>query len=269
MQLKNCTGQDLDKSKARIKELKRTNLLKTIIVDDTNKALFCYVPKVASGNWKRIFLILTGKYDQDANIETTMAHKETLLKNLADYSLQDIQDKIANYHSFVVVREPMERLLSAYVNKIHFDYTGKFQRLFGKKMLKYTKQKAYIGGGKWNITFGEFVEFLTSEPEREAFELHWERIHKICHPCLLKYHFVGHYENLSHDASAIIKMAAPKTNLKFPHYSIKSSTTSMKMDYFKTITQAQLRKLFKLYKKDYLLFGYSIPENLYEVAQRR
>jgi len=247
-----------------LEELKRRNLLKTIIVDERNKVLFCYVPKVASGNWKRIFLVLAGKYKQYSNIETTIAHKETLLKNLADYFSEDIQHKVTHYRSFTVVREPMERLLSAYINKIHFDYTGKFQRLFGKNMLKYTRQKDYLDSGKWNVTFEEFVEFLTNEPERDAFELHWERMHKICHPCLLKYDYVGHYENLSHDASVIIKMAAANTNMSFPHKSINSSTKHMMMKYFKTITKAQLKKLLTLYEQDYSLFAYSLPEYLYE-----
>lgn len=270
--MKYCSTQSLDDSVARLKQLKTKNLLKTIIVDEKNKVLFCYVPKVASGNWKRIFLVLNGKYNQASSIQATIAHKEELLSNLGDFSADEILDKIRNYRSYIMVREPVERLLSAYINKIHFDYTGKFQKLFGRTMLKYTKQKKYILGGKWNVTFEEFIHFLTSEPEEKAFELHWERIHKFCHPCLLNYDYVGHYENLSRDASAIIKMTAPFSGLSFPFYRVNSSsstTKSMMTKYFKTVTQTQLTKLLNLYKQDYLTFGYPIPKYLYGVAQRQ
>lgn len=219
-----------------------------------------------------MFLILTDRFSNMSSIQTSVAHDQFSLPSLSDLTVEQIRDKITNYRSYVMVREPMERLLSAYINKIHTDPTGKFQRLFGAKMLKYTKHKAYIQGReKWNVTFEEFVRFLTQESEKDAFELHWERISEICHPCLLDFDYVGHYEALSHDALHIIKMVDPESNVTFPVYQVDSSYKSARskmVDYFKTISLSQLRKLLELYKQDYLLFGYSVPKYLFKVVQK-
>lgn len=261
-----CQKYGLDKDND-FKSLKASKRFKTVIVDDKHKTLFCYLPKVASGNWKKIFLVLKGEFQDVNDIEPTVAHKESLLKTLGNSTYGEIRKKINSYQSYAVVREPMSRLLSAYLNKIYHDYTGKFYRLFGKKIAKYSKD---IGDRKeqHKISFPEFVEFLTKAPVKEAFEIHWERMHKLCNPCLINYTIIGKYENLLSDAQDIIESIVRKTSILFPTYTSVQDTTSLMEEYFSQITETQLERLLSLYELDYFLFDYPKPLHLFKVVKK-
>ncbi|CAH3022964.1 unnamed protein product [Porites evermanni] len=83
-----------------------------IIVNDEYKVIFCYIPKVACSQWKRVFLALDNRTDVD-DVHDNKHYKFLLY----DYSDEDIKVRLKSYFKFVFVREPLERLLSAYNNK--------------------------------------------------------------------------------------------------------------------------------------------------------
>ena len=84
-----------------------------IIVNDEYKVIFCYIPKVACTQWKLVFLALDNRTDVDDVHDDKHLHK--FLFN--DYSDEDIKVRLQSYFKFLFVREPLERLLSAYNDK--------------------------------------------------------------------------------------------------------------------------------------------------------
>ncbi|KAF3860040.1 hypothetical protein F7725_000295 [Dissostichus mawsoni] len=95
----------------------------------------------------------------------------------------------------------------------------------------------------------------------EPFNEHWERVHSLCHPCLIHYDVVGKYETLEPDAQAVLSLAGVEGSLQFPT-SGKSTRTdgNMAARYFKHISPFYQKKLFNLYRMDFLLFNYSTPD---------
>uniref|UniRef100_A0A2K6TK04 Carbohydrate sulfotransferase n=1 Tax=Saimiri boliviensis boliviensis TaxID=39432 RepID=A0A2K6TK04_SAIBB len=93
--------------------------LRHVLVDDTHGLLYCYVPKVACTNWKRVLLALSGKARGDPRaIPAHEAHAPGRLPSLADFSPAEINRRLRAYLTFLFVREPFERLASAYRNKL-------------------------------------------------------------------------------------------------------------------------------------------------------
>uniref|UniRef100_A0A2K5YBB2 Carbohydrate sulfotransferase n=2 Tax=Mandrillus leucophaeus TaxID=9568 RepID=A0A2K5YBB2_MANLE len=93
--------------------------LRHVLVDDAHGLLYCYVPKVACTNWKRVLLALSGQTRGDPRaIPAHEAHAPGRLPSLADFSPAEINRRLRAYLAFLFVREPFERLASAYRNKL-------------------------------------------------------------------------------------------------------------------------------------------------------
>lgn len=79
--------------------------------------------QVACTNWKRILMILAGKWnDTDVlSIPANLSHSPGMFRNLSSVSKEDRDKMLENYHKMIIVRNPFERLLSAYRNKLEGD----------------------------------------------------------------------------------------------------------------------------------------------------
>ena len=97
-----------------------------LIVDDVNHLIYCFVPKVASTNWKRVLLALNLKpspTDSEINplfIKGNESHVTKAFKTLNQFSnITEVVQKLRTYFKFMFVRHPYERLLSAFRNYKH------------------------------------------------------------------------------------------------------------------------------------------------------
>lgn len=86
-------------------------------------------------------MIATGKWSGNDPLEipADQAHSPGTFQRLNNYTLPEIEKKLATYDKLIVVRHPLERLLSAYRNKLetkHEKSARYFQTRFGKKIVK-------------------------------------------------------------------------------------------------------------------------------------
>ena len=97
----------------------------------------------------------------------------------------------------------------------------------------------------------------------EPFNEHWERVHSLCHPCLIHYDVVGRYETLEQDARYVLRLAGVERQVSFPVSAKASRTTGdMAARYFHNLSPFYQRKLYNLYRTDFHLFNYSTPAYL-------
>ncbi|XP_032640224.1 carbohydrate sulfotransferase 13 [Chelonoidis abingdonii] len=244
--------------------------LRHLVVDDVHGLLYCYVPKVACTNWKRVMMVLTGqgKYRDPLEIPANEAHVSSNLRTLSEYSTPEINHRLRNYLKFIFVREPFERLVSAYRNKFTRRYNTAFHKRYGTKIIRRHRQEpsneALERGD--DVRFEEFVYYLLDPrtQHEEPFNEHWERVHSLCHPCIIHYDVVGKYETLAEDANYVLQLVGADGSVKFPSSSKTTRTTDdMTAQFFEDISPFYQRRLFNLYKMDYLLFNYSIPSYLH------
>ncbi|KAL7375226.1 hypothetical protein ABVT39_014016 [Epinephelus coioides] len=248
------------------------NELKHLIVDDNHGIIYCYIPKVACTNWKRVMFVLnmSAPYQDPMSIAGDMVHLPKTFTQLNSFPRQEMKVKLKHYTKFLFVRDPFVRLISAYRNKFqrHNEY---FYQHFGRDILRLygnqsdppeTEDKAFASGIR--PSFYNFIQYLLDpQTEKEApFEPHWRQMHRLCHPCLIQYDFVGHQETLQQDAEQLLKMLKLEDDIKFPpSYENMTSPASM-LDWFSTVPLEARRKLYKLYEMDFRLFGYRKPSEL-------
>ncbi|XP_011612695.1 carbohydrate sulfotransferase 11 isoform X1 [Takifugu rubripes] len=262
--------EDACRSYSRKRRVLIPDDLKHIIVDDQHSLLYCYVPKVACTNWKRVLMVLTGAAGSQRDplaIPANEAHVPKNLRTLSEYSTAQINQRLRSYLKFVFVREPFERLVSAYRNKFTRSYNTAFHKRYGRKIVKRHRmdpQPEALERGN-DVSFEEFVYYLVdpATQREEPFNEHWERVHSLCHPCLIHYDVVGKYETLEQDSRYVLQLAGVEDQVSFPTSSKSTRTTGdMAAQFFHNISPFYQKRLYNLYRMDFLLFNYSVPEYL-------
>ncbi|KAG8036506.1 hypothetical protein G9C98_003828 [Cotesia typhae] len=242
---------------------------RNILVNDELELLYCYVPKVACTNWKRVLMIATGKWSGNNPLEIpgNLTHAAGTFKRLSNFTMTEIERKLSNYDTLIVVRHPLERLLSAYRNKFETkdEISAKyFQTRFGRRIIKNYRRnpsKESLAKGD-DVTFSEFVDFITDKNINGTSNEHWKPIYQLCLPCDVNYNLISKYETLAEDAMEILERIGAGS-LTFPMRASSNEPTAGKLEhYYSMLTYKQMKKLAKMYKMDLKLFEYSLEQVL-------
>ncbi|XP_069889537.1 carbohydrate sulfotransferase 12 [Dipodomys merriami] len=258
--------------------------LNHLIVDDRHGVIYCYVPKVACTNWKRVMIVLSGSllergapYRDPLAIPREHVHNSSthltfnkFWRRYGRFSRHLMKVKLQKYTKFLFVRDPFVRLISAFRSKFQLE-NDEFYRKFAMPMLRRyanhssppaSVSQAFRAGLK--VTFAHFIQYLL-DPHTETlapFNEHWRQIYRLCHPCQIDYDFVGKLETLDDDAAQLLRLLKVDGRLHFPPSYRNRTASSWEEGWFAGIPLAWRRQLYKLYEADFVLFGYPKPENL-------
>lgn len=285
-----CTGKEDVEVPKRTRAFSQipNRELDHLIVDDTHQIIYCYVPKVACTNWKRVMVVLSQSlispssgtpYTDPEAIPADLVHNSTLHLTFAKFwrrygslSRHLMALKLQHYTKFLFVRDPFVRLISAFRNKFGRPNQD-FYRQFGSVMLRRygnmteslpeTVAEAFKAGIK--PTFQQFITYLLDpETEKESiFNEHWRQVYRLCHPCQVKYDFIGKLETLETDAEHLLKLLKVDHLIQFPLGAQNRTAASWESDWFAQIPITIQRQLYKLYEPDFELFGYPKPDSVF------
>ncbi|XP_074063804.1 carbohydrate sulfotransferase 12 [Macrotis lagotis] len=258
--------------------------LNHLIVDDRHGIIYCYVPKVACTNWKRVMIVLSESlldqgipYKDPLDIPRELVHDTSthltfnkFWRRYGKFSRHLMKIKLKKYTKFLFVRDPFVRLISAFRSKFELE-NDEFYRRFAVPMLKLysnhtslptSVSEAFSAGLK--VSFPDFIQYLI-DPRTEKlapFNEHWRQVYRLCHPCQIDYDFVGKLETLDEDAAQLLQLLKVDKLLHFPPSYRNRTASSWEEDWFAKIPLAWRQQLYKLYEADFVLFGYPKPENL-------
>lgn len=121
-----------------------------------------FLLQVACTNWKRIFMVLTGRSNASdvLSIPANEAHSKSVYLTLRNYTTLDATRLLNTYTKFLFVRHPFERLLSAYRNKLEQNYLS--SKYFKERIGKYIVQNFRAGVGNTSDNLGNDVTFQVS-----------------------------------------------------------------------------------------------------------
>ncbi|XP_071957779.1 carbohydrate sulfotransferase 11-like [Antedon mediterranea] len=249
--------------------------LRHIYVHEKTKLLYCFVPKVACSNWKRVLMKLGGNEKPIDDISSHEAHFRNGMKRLVSYSVEAQNEKLKSYKKFMFARNPFTRILSAYKNKYQdpkmYAKETYFHR-FAKRIMKKYRQNPSVhdlmtGEG---ITWQEFAQYLTDPSEYSSFDDHWEETYRICSPCKISYNFLGKLETINEDAKYILRSLNVSDTVTYPPRANSHPTNSTKEfdKYYGSLETSVLKRLWTIYRIDFELFGYEMPQVLVNRLQK-
>lgn len=258
-----CSQKNMPHNIWSLSPQQRKTVLQHILVNEEYHFLYCYVPKVACSNWKRVLKVLSGALD-NVEVKIKMDHRSDLLF-LSSLKPEAIRYRLKHYYKFMFVREPMERLLSAYRNK--FGEIESYKKKYGVEIVKryrkgYNKNKLITGD---DVTFAEFVRYLLDE-DVEHMNEHWMPMYNLCQPCAVSYDFIGSYEHLEKDSEFVLQQIGAPRHIRFPERQTwyKPVTLETIHFYLCSLPQKLLRDLLPKYILDFSLFTYSLPNTTSE-----
>ncbi|CAL4077537.1 unnamed protein product, partial [Meganyctiphanes norvegica] len=230
--------------------------------------LSCYVNKAGSSAWNAL-----------------LAHLYNLTEYLQPqhfYMMQnelrptEIQLRVAaltpSWIRFLMVRDPLSRLLSAYRDRIADNSHYTFQAAhYGPLILHYTRpekryqdDEIFYTNNTLRIipTFQEFVRFLVQDPV-EKMDPHWKPIYSHCGACTVHFTHVVHMETFTEDLVEITRECGMDSDIvskvlqdsSYKHES-KQKTSLLMTSYYATLSTELLQELLRIYNKDFILFGY-------------
>ena len=177
---------------------------------------------------------------------------------LRKFTRHEAQQKLNSYFKFMVVRHPLDRLASAYkdklkLNEVHFLHT------LGQNILRMMRpnesEEVYKSGR--GVTFEEYLTYLT---KKNIPGNHFRNYQDICHPCVIKYDFIAKLETHDEDANFIINnhlsgIGAEKTLSR--NYSRPRAREIKHVEEYDNITHQMLHDVAAVFSKDMNMFGYS------------
>ncbi|KAM9816741.1 carbohydrate sulfotransferase 8 [Neosynchiropus ocellatus] len=239
--------------------------VKNIYVEDKYKLLYCQVPKAGCSNWKRTLMVLAGQAADAQSIKHDTVHYGNHLKTLDSFDRQGIMKRLESYTKVIFVREPLERIVSAYRDKFE-NPNNYYHSLFGKPIIsKYrvNASRAALSSGS-GVTFQEFVQYLLDVHRPVGMDIHWEQVNQLCNPCHIDYDFIGKFENMEEESNFLLRLAGAPRNLTLPSFkdrnpNDKRTSTQITKKYFSQVSTLERQRVYDFYYMDYLMFNYSKP----------
>lgn len=227
-----------------------------VIVSDKYRLMYCYIPKVACTQWKKMFLILNDKRQGIQYNEHEKYHEKWRFNYLAHYTEEAIRTRLRSYYKFLFVREPFERLLSGFEDKFVSNIWNwhETSRYTSAMLDRYRQEHPNATD---DITFTKFIYYVLSLRD-EARNEHWKSYEGLCHPCAVDYDFIGHFENLGQEAQYVLKKTGLEKIVAFPPI-ISLNTSRKVLEKYSEVPQHMILQLGDAFKNDLEMFNYAFP----------
>ena len=262
-------------------EVFRKNFENWLLIHPKYKFAYCHLAKVGSTAWKTILIQLVSDQEMQEKLlqmdtnELHSAINPIFSSKNVDASHQKLSKFLfmEKYFTFVFVRHPLDRLVSAYIDKV-LNTKNTYYAYVRKALLqKYSE-----------VNFQNFLRFVLNSMEKcnsqtttclNSIDVHWQPYYQRCEFCDVKYDYIGRLETFNHDVQEVLIQAnlteyIPIQNIKQIHQSTTMSTSQLQIDvdgiqaseftkqYFKNVEESVVKKIFQYFELDFLLLQYSV-----------
>ncbi|XP_060605566.1 carbohydrate sulfotransferase 11-like [Ruditapes philippinarum] len=178
-----------------------------LIIDKKYKLVYCFVEKNGCTFWKRVFQILNGFKNVSDPFDTQAMDAYGGNQTAENMPFDTIHKALISSTKFMFVRDPYERLLSGYVDKLFLPYAPYWfdlGRFIVDKFRRNSTSGALSCGD--DVTFEEFIRYyIYSLKTGIRSDVHFSSNYKFCRPCEIKYDYVAKMENFKDETLFLLE----------------------------------------------------------------
>lgn len=238
----------------------RESVAQRIVVSDRHKLLYCAVPLLSMGALMKLMFFIS---PLGAGM-TTIANvpsKDVKIKNnfvyLSSLSLEEQEERLVSYRSFMVARHPFSRLAATYKLKFASNNTF-FHNRYGRHIVrKYRRGFVESEPSGHDVRFPEFVEYILGSQPEDMNE-HWQPLERLCQPCVVNFDLTLHYESMERESGEVLELARLTESAGALPSDMWESVDTKYVDHLlKGVPPSLVGKLVKVYRDDFAMFSYS------------
>lgn len=210
----------------------------------------------------------------------TKLEQATKKSSFLNHSLTDKSriDRLRNYGKYAIVRHPLQRLLSAYLDKLGHPLLPK--NLKKVKPLNYFQKLSHeivklaqpIQYAQWNNSrlvqlrpqFHDFLSWIT-EQDLAVVNEHFAPQFYNAEPCRVQYHFYGNFDRFHNDLSMILSKFQVNGSLllqSLPPLKQGLSTAEQMQSYWSDIPLSLKHKIYEKFKIEFDFYHSLYPEEI-------
>lgn len=221
------------------------------LVSRQHHLIWCNVFKAASSSWMYNFNILAG-YSPAFLRKTNVVSLSLARRKYPRVTAAELLRAQNDSTTFLIVRHPFERLLSAYRDKFMYAVPHSYHDKLGNQIIKKyrpAKPKLWIQT-KWP-SFGEFVAFLLDERRRNAtLDMHWTPTVQFCTPCQIHFDIIAKFETLDEDQRYVIARSRLGRYIvpQWKNSGKGQKTPDLHRTYFGQLSVKQIEQLYDMFR---------------------
>ena len=227
--------------------------LQHLVVVEKYKLIYCYIPKSASSTITKLILKLEGKNTTGSSHRKVVTMEQIKNKDRIQYMLE-------NYYKFLVVREPLQRLVSGFVNKWVMR-----NWYYNPKRDKIVKQYRGLSGSLFESFARNIIDHGFNNLDH-----HWTAYSTLCKPCAINYDFIGKMETLCRDLKYVMNQNhINDTDRYISSLANHSQRAKSKKDsYIKELPDDIYQNLVQKFQLEFELFGYPLPNRYLDILKK-
>lgn len=201
-------------------------------------------PKVACSKIKSVLQSLSG-FPIPSEVMSIHYRKppSEFVSDIFSLDDQSYKRSLDDLFKFCFVRDPFERLYSAYKDKV-INSKGDFWDNYRKQIRSINKLT-----DSCDITFESFVNYVEITPDHER-DIHWRSQSRLLKPSLIPYDFIGNQETFDRDFSHVLSVLGCENTEQFIGGKVNATN-----NYLEIPEKQKLKdRVMKIYKEDYEAF---------------
>ena len=248
------------------------------------RLVWCPVYKAASTNWmkniprlsdmsvQKVAMLSRKKKNRQANTLARAIVPYIPSQELFEFLKSDPKPVL-----FIIVRNPFDRLLSAYRDKLE-RYNKYYYSKYGQKIVRgFRKAGISRFGSKFYDVNGQngspmkvpgrkgneptFWEFVAAVLKTGLMDEHWKPILDLCSMCAegMEFDFIIKFEFLSEEERYLVERLGISSVVKERwenRNSVGNTTEQIRDKYFSLLSSEEITQLYNLYQMDFTMFGY-------------